>query len=201
MLKAILIFGLGLILLSATSPVMAGPHIDSLKLSDDDAALLKQTAVLLKVELNDKDIDFLVSQAGSIREPVNMLAAAVLYKHDPKAYKPLLFGYFSIYDYAERAKGRYNMIEADGFMEAVGIINAQLDEEMKNLNLVHLFVFWYFRDRNEWVKPKGEGANMSMARFFRASSLTAYLGMEATEVVLLASQMDKAAQKQQLEKK
>jgi hypothetical protein len=182
MLKTILLSGLGLILLLAASPAMAGPHIDSLKLSDDDAALLKRTAGLLKAELSDKDLDFLVSQAGSTREPVNMMATVVLYKHDPKAYEPLLYGYFSVRDYEERAKGKYNMIGQDEFVETV-----------------HLFVYWYFRDRNEWFKLNGE--DMSTARFFRSSSLSAYLGMEETEVVLLAARIDQAAQKHQLEKK
>jgi hypothetical protein len=199
MLKTILLSGLGLILLLAASPAMAGPHIDSLKLSDDDAALLKRTAGLLKAELSDKDLDFLVSQAGSTREPVNMMATVVLYKHDPKAYEPLLYGYFSVRDYEERAKGKYNMIGQDEFVETVKKIDAQLDEEMKKLNLLHLFVYWYFRDRNEWFKLNGE--DMSTARFFRSSSLSAYLGMEETEVVLLAARIDQAAQKHQLEKK
>jgi hypothetical protein len=178
-------------------PALAGPGLDSLALDEKKAAALERTFGLLRSDLTAEDVQFLKSQAQPGNEPINVLATVVLYKADSAAYRDLLFEYFSVRDYVERARGRQNFISQQHFVSVVGKIEQQIGEELVKQNLMHLFGYWYFRDRNEWFMVKDQ--TISAARFFRTSSLSAYLGLPEDRVMALATAIDEATQKSQLE--
>jgi len=183
---------LGIALLMMVDAGLAGPDVDSMALDEKQTAHLTRAVNLLDNKPTGEDIQWLRAQMTPGNEPVNMLAAVVLYRSDTAAYREELFEYFTVDDYAERARGEQNFITQDKFVAAVGEIEKQVAEEFVKRNLMHLFGYWYFRDRNEWFTLNEQ--TISAARFFRTSTLSTFLGLSKEQALSLAARIDKAAQ-------
>ncbi len=181
----------GLAVLVTFDICLAGPDIDSMALDENRTATLRHGVALLDSALTADDIKWLEAQLKPGNEPVNMLAAAILYKSDTAGYRTALFDYYSVDDYADRDTGKQISITQDDFVAAVGRIEKQVAEEFVEQNLLHLFGYWYFRDRNEWFSINNQ--TISAARFFRTSSLAAFVGLQQDQAVALAARIDRAA--------
>jgi hypothetical protein len=183
---------LSIILLLTANLCLAGPDVDSLALDKNKKALLKKAVKLLDEEPTSEDIQWLNEQLIPGNEPINILAAAILYKSDSIFYENVLDDYFTVNDYSERAGGKQNIISQDNFVTTIGKIERQVDKEFAKRDLTFLFGYWYFRDRNEWV-PLMTDQPVSVARFFRTAFLSAVLDLEQGHILKLATRLDRDA--------
>lgn len=190
MRKYIIMIGVALLL--TADICLAGPDIDSLALDNGKKSLLKKAAKLLDEIPTPEDIQWLNEQLVPGNEPINILAAAILYKSDTVFYEDVLSEYFTVYDYSERARGGRNVISQDDFIAAVGKIEKQVDKEFSKRYLNFLFGYWYYRDRNEWVTLMVDEP-VSVARFFRTAFLSAVLDLRQGQILTLANRLDRVA--------
>jgi hypothetical protein len=184
---------LGLAVIIMTNVGHAGPDIDSLALDENKITQLRSIVTIRDKTPTAEDIAWMRGRLVPDLEPVNMYAALYLYNLDTAGFRDALFEYFTVHDYADRSIGKQKNISRDEFIAAVKKIEEQLPEDLVKKNLVPLYAYWYFRDRNEWF-PLGENELISAARFFRTASLTAYLKLSSEDAMALAARLDKAAQ-------
>lgn len=186
------VLSIGVAFLMMIGVCYAGPDIESMTLDEKKTAHLKQAVALIEKQAKAEDIQWLKGQLASGNEPINILAAILLYKADSTAYRDVLFEHLTVNDYAERAGGKQNIISQDEFVAVVAKIEKQMSEEFIKQNLMLLFCYWYFRDRNEWFRMENDQL-LSAARFFRTTSLTEFLGLPEPGALALAGRLDQAA--------
>lgn len=168
------------------------------KLSDEETRVVNKVSLLLENIPNDKDLEFLESLLKSNNITSRYLATVALYKQNQAKYEPMIVDNFSVHDYVDRSKGKYNYVgreELEKSVIAVGEMNSKIGDERVKL----LILFLHYRDQNKWVMTEKAG-KLSLARFFRSAFLSSVFRDKVQDILELANRIDQETQKADLAK-
>ncbi len=148
---------------------------------------LNALAALLGRDLGEHELRTLRAFSKDKREPIKLLVAAILYRHDTAQHRDLLFSRFAIHDYKARKSGVYNIKPANEVLTSIRQIQ---EKHLKSKrSVVLLLVFSHYHDKNVWFMLKDQ--KFSAARFFRAAFFAdAFRGSEL-DAADVANEIDK----------
>jgi len=122
---------------------------------------------------------------------VRLLSAALHYRREPNRYRNEFLTALVIDDYAERSKGRYNMISAGAAALALESAMATPDG-VTDESVRRVVAFCRLKDRNLWVATETQ-PRISLARMVRGAALVSLLEGTDEDALAIANAIDAQA--------
>lgn len=168
----------------------------SVDLKSGDVRDLNRLFAVLGARTSRQDVEYAEAKSRSSACPVSALAAAVLYVRNPKEYEEPFNNAFAIHDYADRSRGRYNILARERMLSDVKDIESRYKDQVEDKRVLLLLGYCVYRDQNTWMLV--DGRRVSVARFFRTAFLSSILQGTQIDPVRVANEIDRRTEMQDL---
>ena len=178
-----------------TTAILFAPLAAATSPADDSSRVASDLAQLGALfESSNRTLPEQIVLAAPESCPTRFTLAALQYRADPDAYRNAFFEQLVIDDYAQRAKGLYNIVSATDVGIAVDRALAKYPG-VSDRRLQLVVVFCSLKDKNLWVESSTGRA--SAARVIRGAALHAVLQGTDEDPLEIANAVDEQTARRQ----